>query len=529
MRRATLLLLLAAAAGADELDVRWFLVNNTGAAAMKKEKKAVRFERARGNGMDVLRGDLKKAPAPGSEFLLKARFKGKDVGNAWFKILFYDANGENLGQGRDVKPLRGTYDWKELVLDQKAPDKTASAAIMILLVQPGTLWIDDLRLEPKKRKKDERKPLDRKLGRWLDRHAVEVRTLSMDGPLDDLDAFRKHLRGVRVVQLGENTHGDGAAFAAKCRLIRWLHEHMGFDVVAFESGLFECDRATRLLKPGADPVEVMRASIFPIWHAVQVVPLFRYLVAQSATRNPMALTGFDIRTSGRDAEKLLPEALGALRAAGFSPATQPDAAALAKLFADNREKLVESHGAREVAFLERSLQCRVARDRFEPMQGSERTNFRDRWMAENLVWLATERYPNQKIVCWAATAHQAHGLDAIRRGGQPMYEGVTMAGVHAKKALGNKMHTIGFVAHGGWAGLWTRAAFEVPPPAADSVESLLHRHGKPYLLVPLKRAPFDWPLFMAPMSYARNLRADWSEVVDSVFYIEEMEPAKGIR
>jgi len=94
-------------------------------------------------------------------------------------------------------------------------------------------------------------------------------------------------------------------------------------------------------------------------------------------------------------------------------------------------------------------------------------NFRDRWMAENLVWLATERYPNQKIVCWAATAHQAHGLDAIRRGGQPMYEGVTMAGVHAKKALGNKMHTIGFVAHGGWAGLFANLRYVIVDEQQD--------------------------------------------------------------
>ena len=52
----------------------WFLVNNSGAASMKKEKDGVRIERPRGNGMDLLRAKLKTAPAPGQKFLLKAKF-----------------------------------------------------------------------------------------------------------------------------------------------------------------------------------------------------------------------------------------------------------------------------------------------------------------------------------------------------------------------------------------------------------------------------------------------------------------------
>jgi len=527
--RVLLVLLLACAARAGELKVEWQLVNNSGAAKLTEEKRGVRFERARGGGMDVLRANLAKAPAPGEEFLLKARIKADGVGNGWFKIFFYDAQGNSLGQGRDVKPLRGTYDWTEFALDQKTPEGTASAAVMILLVLPGTLWIDDLRLEPKEAAKIERKPLDGKLAKWLDKNAVPVRTLSIEGDLGDLAGFERQLRGVRVVQLGENTHGDGRAFEAKCRLVRWLHEKLGFDVLAFESGLYECDRATRMLKPGADPVAVMKASIFPIWHTEQVVPLFRYLVEQSATRRPMALTGFDLRTSGAGADALLPDALSALRAIDVSPATEPTAESLLALVRKHADALVAKHGAREVAFLERCLRLRVARDAFEKLEGDERTNVRDRWLADNLIWLAGQRYKDARIVCWAATAHQAHGLDGIRRGGKPMYDGVTMAGVHARKALGARLYTIGFVAHGGWAGLWTMQNFALPAPADDSVEALLFRYGKPLLLVPLRGAPFDWPLCMAPMSYARDLRADWSKVLDAVFYIEEMEPARGLR
>ena len=48
------------------------------------------------------------------------------------------------------------------------------------------------------------------------------------------------------MQLGESGHGVREFNLAKVRLIRFLHEEMGFDVLAFESGLFECWQAERM-------------------------------------------------------------------------------------------------------------------------------------------------------------------------------------------------------------------------------------------------------------------------------------------
>ena len=130
----------------------------------------------------------------------------------------------------------------------------------------------------------------------------------------------------------------------------------------------------------------------------------------------------------------------------------------------------------------------------------------------------------------AATAHQAHGLENVTSSKGKLYRNLTMMGEHVHKAFGKRCFTIGFVAHGGWAGLWHLQNFELAAPHKDSMEQTLFRYGKRLLIVPLRgRTPFKWPMFMAPMSDSRDLRAPWPKVLDAVFYIEEMEPAKHFR
>src|SRR5687767_13577809 len=78
--------------------------------------------------------------------------------------------------------------------------------------------------------------------KWLATHSVPVRSIDPDDDdFSDLQFLKRTIGNARVVQLGDQTHGDGATIYARGRLVRFLHEQMGFDVLAWEGGFFDCE------------------------------------------------------------------------------------------------------------------------------------------------------------------------------------------------------------------------------------------------------------------------------------------------
>src|SRR5262249_46460001 len=129
---------------------------------------------------------------------------------------------------------------------------------------------------------------------------VSMRTLdAADTDFSDLAPLAAIIGDARIVLLGEPSHGDGTAFLAKTRLIAFLHQRMGFDVLCFESGLYDCRKAWGSLCAGDDPEIAMRRGIFPIWmNSRQLEPLTEYLARAVRSSKPLELCGYDCQLTG---------------------------------------------------------------------------------------------------------------------------------------------------------------------------------------------------------------------------------------
>src|SRR5689334_8698043 len=93
------------------------------------------------------------------------------------------------------------------------------------------------------------------LQHWLASHARPVRTVNpQDEEFADLEPIAAAIGQARVVQLGEPSHNAGTCFAAKARLIKFLHQRLKFDVVIWESGIYDVGLVDAALQKGEDPV-----------------------------------------------------------------------------------------------------------------------------------------------------------------------------------------------------------------------------------------------------------------------------------
>jgi erythromycin esterase len=130
---------------------------------------------------------------------------------------------------------------------------------------------------------------------WLAAHARPIRTVDpRDEDFADLEPIAAAIGKARVVQLGEPSHNAGTCFAAKARLVKFLHQRMKFDVVVWESGIYDVGLVEAGLRAGEDPVAAAQRGILRNWSGSEECrPLFDYVGKSHATARPLAMAGFD--------------------------------------------------------------------------------------------------------------------------------------------------------------------------------------------------------------------------------------------
>lgn len=405
-------------------------------------------------------------------------------------------------------------------------------------------------------------------------HAFELRSFdAAERAWSDLRPLIDEIGDARIVVLGEATHSEGTTMAMKARLAIFLHEAMGFDVLAWEAGILDCAAMNRALQdPNVDLKAAAQEMMRGGWDAHEEVwPLFEYARESHRTARPLTMAGFDgerppsggehfmeavteaAETGGisLDADRRDVLARYAMRVFGYinsdSRPLEPEAhaeqlavveALEAELRSERAARVISPiHRGRLLASIRQSYSSDERRQRIGGSDPAPYRFPRDPMMGRSFRWLADGEFAGRKIIVWAATAHLTRNTRSLVPVDSDWdYSKAEHMGDTVYDDFGDELYTIAVTSHHGQLGIAYPESMgredrvsAIDPPLAGSFEAVAHEIGKPLLFVDLRSLPSDSPMrgpFVArPLGFIPT-RAVWRDVIDAFLFIDEMEPSR---
>lgn len=393
---------------------------------------------------------------------------------------------------------------------------------------------------------------------WLRQNSHPIHIAPDNDDFSDLKPFGEAIGDAEIVLLGEQSHQDGSTFLAKVRLVKYLHQELGFDVLAFESPLWDIDQAWKRIQAGEASIPLLDSAIFSIWtKSEQVQALWEYIDATATGNQPLQLVGFDCQTMQLTTQH---------HAQAFQTRLQQwhpnyPAASIERIQAIFNLLFDYDPAFREVSEDERLFfvaELHGIAQRFDSIPHHEARfwaqnlrslaqQFRDRWefdfsdflsnpdsvrsrrdvqMAENLLWLKNGPLKGRKIICWGASMHFSRGLSSS---GEKVYRALTTMGDDLWEALGTKIYSLGFAAYEGEIHVSPQRTAHEIEVKKNSLEAFLAKSGAENAFLDFRGSASTnpWlqkPSVMHPFGYSA-FKLKWPEHLDGIVFTKTMLPS----
>jgi erythromycin esterase len=406
-----------------------------------------------------------------------------------------------------------------------------------------------------------------------------------DEDFSDLLPLIEKIGPAKVVALGESTHEDGATFKAKARLVMFLHEKMGFDVLLWESGMLDNWNMNALLRSNCPMTEAISYERGRWGFSQYSGPVFDYARQSWKTNHPLETGGFDFGGASTGAQTSLSLLNYAIREVPALQPGQEEWTAIDSLlrgylsYASAKNSIAKKMSAvnRElgIASIKKIIrQAETSKTEFLKVMSASEFGFmlyllnniikdldvnllfmanyigstydgltwnskRDADMADRVLWMSNNIYKDRKIILWGASAHfMRNSKGFLSRDGRAAKWNYYQMGDYIAKELKKDYYVVAFTSFGGTRGdIYPDKKMNdeygslenVQEKAAGSFEQVAHQFGKPYLFVDLRSLPENHWLRKPAVAYAfgnTKDETDWSTMIDGFFFIDTMEPDK---
>lgn len=382
---------------------------------------------------------------------------------------------------------------------------------------------------------------------WLSNNTHAVSDNKINDDYADLAAFGTAIKDSRIVMLDEQSHGEENVFALKARLVRYLHEKHGYQVLALESGLYDVDRIWR----NADAANSIRTqapgNIFYLYaNSPAMQGLFDYLQTQKQGKYPLILSGMDSQHTGLYARQhLVSDLRKELDKTGNSKLSNDAywsqfAELNLQLFNMNRtapdtriqeeyfqfiQKLKAAFSSSDQYFWQRLI---ISMEDQAKRYWGYRHEHRSAIMGENLLSLITQRYPGKKVIVWGHFVH-------LNRTGLPLHGNL---GHVVSKQFKDQVYVAHFTGNkGNYYNFFNDQNTPVLRFPSKTIENHLERQPGPYNFTDWRKLPAhlkqDVSMQAALSSYLPQglfelpeAGAQWHERIDGTFYLNKIISTK---